>query len=1336
MRNLSRLLSLGVCVLLSPECASGQPGPMMPAPQVRAWRKANAGTEKTFAPVLKENSVQFGSKMLQMTADGKFQCVTPDCGVLFTGDASFYLKTGGKTLWSWRRDSLDREKSKFYRDGRKYIWELWYKDKVTPSFPGLKQILEVLPDGRLGFSYQFNLPPDSAERTFKAWTFTISLPESSWLDRTAVLDGRQMKLTPGLKNYSAPGKEKQLDWLLGKDDPSKKFLLRTVRAEGGTPGMMYRGSGRNREFLIHFNHRAGNGVFYRFILDLRQGTDSGGRDIRGGIDFKAQEDMLLPDNRHANPVVNASFERGFEGWLSRFKNFDQQWDWEPFTPDDKEAYEGNRSLRLDVHKFYPRAQTKMANIGPFHTVCEPGTWTVSFYAKGLPGKNSVICCWIPNFHRGNPFLPLHDTACWKFSVTPEWKRYQASFEVKSGEPVVNLSFFGSDESGSGTIWLDAVQLNRGKTASKFQPPPAEGRLLTSAPDNFISSTEKIDGKLRITTAKPNMAGKVRITVKNFFGEILLDLKKDFKSGKDRTAELALPLDELPGLGVFVLKAEYTLADGSSAYDFRRYTRIKFLTGPQPMKPFYCMDYDDPSRGFDFLKQLDRWNKLGVGGKHHVIVREKKVWDTYEKYHVKPFSNFLLNYRRGNSGPHISNFFIIDVGRIPMTGIKPDDPRIIFWDYHQASGGKITPEYLNKLRLAAKTMAAKYPHVGIWTLGGELTCKMPNDWWGKGDTDRDVAHKIALHLKAVAEGIREGNPRAKVYQDDPANMAPRGGIAETGRLLEECNKLGVKFDLIAIHPYRFSPENPDLDDDTAKFLQVLDRHGCGNTPVYWPEGMHWGPFDLPQWGTKSSSAQNPPRTWRGSISYDMGWTEKKSAAWYARAWLVALKYSDRIIGATSGQFINNCYMDYLLTPYAAQLVPNTLCSIFGKIRFRKDIRFAPYTRAYIFEDDQKRPIAAVWTHDEQVDSGSADAPAATADFGDSLEAVIDLMNTNRAFKPGVMTFPVTPFPLFFRGKPGTLKQMTDAFEKTELVSGSSASSLAMSVTPAGSGSYLVRIRNYISKDFNGKLNGKAVRVPASGIAEVELPLATPLKKDSIIRQEIPLKLVSDDGREYSRRLELNAFTVKRVAADATVDTLDWESLPKIPFNRTVKNRNRTSGFFRTGWNPLGLFIEGSIRDDKFVHVEYPNPFDRWKNDCLQIYFDTLANAATRILPECDEDDYEYAVFPNSKGTSAQVFRYRTVDPQLGLATQAPPDETFAPDIPCRFVRKDGLLIYRVFFPAKYLLPMKLQKGWSFGFCLFAPDSNKENSADDYLTLATDGKLTHDRPKFWPMAVLEE
>ena len=571
------------------------------------------------------------------------------------------------------------------------------------------------------------------------------------------------------------------------------------------------------------------------------------------------------------------------------------------------------------------------------------------------------------------------------------------------------------------------------------------------------------------------------------------------------------------------------------------------------------------------------------------------------------------------------------------------------------------------------------------------------------------------------------PRRRSSHPDPAAAL---------RLLAECNKLGVKFDVIGIHPYRFSPENPDLDDDTARLLNVLEKNGYGKAEVYWPEGMLWGPFNLPQWGTISSSGQLPPRTWRGSLSYDMGWTEKKSAAWYARAWLVALKYSDRIIGATSGQQVNNCFMDTMLTPYASQLVPNTLCGLFGKIKFKKDIRFAPYTRTYIFEDDQKRPIAAVWYHDEKVDNGNADSPVATTDFGDALEAVIDLMNSPRAFKPGVMTYPVTPFPLFFRGKPGTLDKMIDAFEKTEMVSGTSNSTLVLDAVPVDSRNFKLSFRNFISKEFNGKINGEAIRVPASGSASLELPLPVPLKADSIVRQNIPLKLVSNTGKKYDNDCDLHAFIVKRVPADAALDTLDWNSLPKIPFDRTTGKKNQVSGFFRLGWNHLGLFLETSIRDEKFVHVEYPNPFNRWRNDCLQIFIDTMANARRKILPDFDEDDYSYAVFPNSKGTSAQMFRYRMVDPQLGLATQAPDENTFAPDMPCSFVRRNGLSTYRVFFPAKYLLPMRLQKGWNFGFCLFAPDSNKPGKVDDYLTLTTDGKHANNRPKTWPLAVLTE
>ena len=54
------------------------------------------------------------------------------------------------------------------------------------------------------------------------------------------------------------------------------------------------------------------------------------------------------------------------------------------------------------------------------------------------------------------------------------------------------------------------------------------------------------------------------------------------------------------------------------------------------------------------------------------------------------------------------------------------------------------------------------------------------------------------------------------------MLPSGGIAETDHLLAETNKLGVKFDMIGIHPYRDTPESPDLDADTVLLFKMLKK----------------------------------------------------------------------------------------------------------------------------------------------------------------------------------------------------------------------------------------------------------------------------------------------------------------------------------------------------------------------------------------------------------------------------------------------------------------------------------------------------------------------------------
>ena len=209
---------------------------------------------------------------------------------------------------------------------------------------------------------------------------------------------------------------------------------------------------------------------------------------------------------------------------------------------------------------------------------------------------------------------------------------------------------------------------------------------------------------------------------------------------------------------------------------------------------------------------------------------------------------------------------------------------------------------------------------------------------KEGTPEKAAENHAKLLAAFVKGIKQGNPDAKVFQDVPGNMLPSGGIAETDHLLAETNRLGVKFDMIGIHPYRDSPESPDLDADTVLLFSMLKRRGYENVTVFWPEMMHYGPYNIPKWRVDSSSAWSWRR--RGPLSYDMGWTEKISAAWRARSWLVALKYQDRVTCAMSAATSNSFEMDLELTPFANQKISNTLGRLLGNAYFRKDVRFAP------------------------------------------------------------------------------------------------------------------------------------------------------------------------------------------------------------------------------------------------------------------------------------------------------------------------------------------------------------------------------------------------------------
>lgn len=1334
-KNYARLRRTAIAFLLASVFAvNGAPAPSLQ----KAWRKASARktpapakTERA-VPVIDGESIVCGNKRVDFTVDGKIR-ISTDRKLLaeISCHQVFRSKKSGQIDWN----TFTKDECRFRRTGNRFLWEL---GKATPeaTWKLADQTLELTPDGLLHGRVSFHAPPGGdLEPRRKDGQLFIILPQNSAEGKEILYNGK--KIVPDMKGdgYVSDWKSRIFQYCLYAEEPTERFMIASPNTNSNTTSMQP--DFFSKGLRIVFLSRKSNTI--EFTIDLRESAAHAEKtgNVRGGIDFKAVENLELPDCSGKNLFVNPSFERGLEGYRVKHANTDGQWDWEPFRIDSREAFRGNNSLMMDARAIKDSDFRRLkygVNLTTAAVVVPAGTYTISLSAKCEKGKSAAVNIWVPNFHTGSLYAALGKEAVGRFRITPEWKRHSITFQVKKTTP---LELHMNAESSMGTnVWIDALQLESGSKATEFEAPPAEGQLLTGSPGNFLSPEEKVAGKLRITTAEKNRSGKLNVRVRNFFGEELLNREFRFKTNEKGIADVALPLEELPGLGVFTVRTDFTLDDGKKSFDHHRYARVRFLENDYRNKNVLSPDCGMPEEIYSYRQNLERWRKLGIGMLGHRYTLKKKAYDTERGYGLKPSHIFLATWLqiREKERKRIVGFGLLDSDR---TGsyVLPDDKRLILRDFYLDNNGELTEEYLQRFKAEVRKIAGRNPQIPLWGFACEFSAKCPPEWWMRNGAKEEPLRRQARILKAFAEGVREGNPQANVFQDAPSNMRPEGGIAETAHLLAECSRIGLRFDGIAIHTYRSAPESPDLDSDTQTLLKMLDEQGYPAVPVIWPEGMHWGPFDIPQWGTKSASWTGVPTTWPGALlSYDMGWTEKKSAAWVARAALVAYKYSDRVSNMATGCFYNNYAMDVMLTPYASQLIPNTLGNLLGDAVFKKDIRFAPHVRAYIFEDSRKRPVAAVWSHLDRVDDGYSDAPIAEADFGDDLEQVLDLMNSPRSFNKGRYRFPVSSFPLFLRGKPGSFERMSAALEKASIISGDGVSPLSVAANPQSETELRLTFQNFLSREFKGTILNRKITVPGAGSSSITVPLPSPLRPDTVSAEPLNVELAADSGARFRYDLSFEALTAKKVPAHATLDSLDWGSLPSVPFTRNTQGKQETSGSFRIGWNASGLFLEATIRDPKFSHDETRK--SRWENDCLQVYIDTLANARARTFKGYDEDDYDYAVYPNSKGDSAVVYRFRSPDRQLGLATEAPPDRSYAPDIPCSFRHSKGILTYRLFLPARYLLPARLEKGWVLGLGLYVPNADIPGNVTSALTLAADGGGCWNRPHTWPAVLLCE
>ncbi len=1291
---------LSMLALLTPAVAEYT----QPAPFALQENVVESATVQ-LAPRFEKYRVSYGNKMLEFNEGGTF-CIRSDGQEL----ARFYLFFTSKFSNYFSVNSNKVVEHNFVAEPEKqrYTWTMKipvYANVSRSEVAGYADYRQALTveGARMNFEMEYSVS-GLDEFEFRTGHVSMLLNSMVYTDRKALMisekEKNELELAEAGKGHTL---NKAYDTvMIGAGNPLSEIMLSSFR-----PGSMQLLFSKKQEFLIRLlfgkDQRKLN-----FTMDfgkvLPPLAEKAGESYEG-IKFWKNDRLRVPDftGPENNLIQNSSFEAGMRYYTvtGRFCAPSNQ----PLEITDKEAKFGRHSMQMTVR----RNDTKAGSFTTFGLpMASDQTYTLSFYAKAE--KPGMKVKFFGTTARWGTFLNLKP-----INVVPgEWQRYSYSFRQPNNGASMT---FGAEYSGNdpeAKIWFDGLKLEKGDTATEYIEPKLAVMLSTSAADNFIPAGTPVKASLKLRGAA-GLSGTVAVSVRDCFHRELWTRTLPFTIGEKGGSILPLELENTVGNGVFVLATGFTFADGSKYTDYMRFARMKFLDNTHCNKDIFGNQIR--LNAFDREKIAERNMRIGIGSTSY-----KKSKEDYE---------LLWKYRISDSGRGMAERIRIK-GR-EYNPFKVGD-KVYIEDFNKI--GEVTPEIARIVEEGAYAAAAASPWVDKWFISGEngagrYDLLLPTRKFGE----------FAKLLHAVYRGVKRFDSRKTVLLDGgPTNMSPVGGIRYIDDVLTAAGlNTGIKFDMLAIHPYRETPERPDLDADTAALLVVMKKHGYGDAPVTWNEGAYYTPSNLPEWGLNPHAGCSTDHYRLYSVSYDMGWGEYISAAYTARSYLVALKYQKNIrsLNTWSGW----CALDIDQTPMQLQTVSNTLGQLFGNAEFSRDIRFAPQVRCYVFEDSQKRPVAALWSYIREVDHGLKVPPRAKFDFKGSLESALDINSNPIDAASGV--YGVTSMPIFLVGKPGSMNEFCAALS-AGILTGGTASPLGVTIGVTGPETAKVTVTNLLDRPFNGEWTfaGEKRHLELAGAksADFQMKLPQPLTDAKITQYKLPASWQSGSA-SYTQDFSFSGFACRKVSAQFRYDDpAAWSAFPKIPLtSRITRDIPGKAGDLeadiQTAWNDDWFFLCVNVVDDKFFPV--PSSDDRsikkgYNYDSLQLYFDTFCDARTRETPGHDGNDYNYDVIPvgNDK---AVVYRRIAPEQQLANGLLAPKPDTIEPDVKCIFSRTENGYRYQLAFPRHLLEPMQFEENRAIGFSLMVNDNDGEKLRSS-LTLNTVPEGCWMKPHLYPVMLL--
>jgi hypothetical protein len=554
----------------------------------------------------------------------------------------------------------------------------------------------------------------------------------------------------------------------------------------------------------------------------------------------------LPLTDANNLIPNSGFELGTSGWSS----LGEVTPWSgnlstlfgKITSADK--YEGEHSLEIALgpgktpviyDDSMPAASAEQlaplaVNLG-WVTVKAGETYTLSAYMKASrPGVPARL---VMRF--GGKILPKPEPKNWEKTVTltKEWARY--SFTARAADTSVCVGLgpdLRAQPDGAATVWIDAVQLERGARASNYAPrAPVEIAIGSGRLGNVYAADAPVSIKIAVAN-QSQRAAKLEVTLSllDYFDKTLPQTPQSLTAHAGATIAQEIPL-AIPGPGFYRLVASVATSDG-----LKQETNFPLAVIYEYGKPDSPFGVNNPPATPDLLNEYREagvlWGRNWSADWYEVEPRQNFFdWDQSDKYigRLKEAGWQVLSLLPALPSTKWSSELPQDFVIPPQWNAPPE------WAWWSAAP-KDPALVANYIR---KTVSRYKDRINHWEFLNEpgTSTALPSPYRGMPGYRYDAQTYLDL-LKVASKALKETDPSAK--------MVGGFGLEVLFRAPQFIRAGGLNYiDILNIHPYGFFEDQPEqFIPQMEALLSLMDASKAGRKPIWVTESGYYGKDDKP------------------------------------------------------------------------------------------------------------------------------------------------------------------------------------------------------------------------------------------------------------------------------------------------------------------------------------------------------------------------------------------------------------------------------------------------------------------------------------------------------------